>query len=179
METEAKGKVEALGMKKKLEGNVIDVDCSREHAHVARAETPRNLKTHQLSLREAQAKLKAEQGGKQQSHDTLLTADRESNSNQNAPEESRTLLEQTVRARRIVDNELADINETLSPLTCDNQNTQGSKMKIEAEMATLAADLDEMAREAGMSAEKAQRAMINAARLADELHGEPATAMTM
>merc|ERR1712127_1180914 len=78
-----------------------------------------------------------------------------------------------------VENELADINETLSSQTCDNQNIQGSKMKIEAEMSTLAADLDEMASEAGMSDEKAQRAMIDAARLADELRGEQDAAMTM
>merc|ERR1712127_919598 len=177
VETEAKA--EALRMKKKLEGDVIDLDCSLEHANAANAETQRNIKTYQLSLREAQAKLEAEQVGKQKSHDALLTADRKCNSNQNALEESRTLLEQADRARRMVENELADINETLSSQTCDNQNIQGSKMKIEAEMATLAADMDEMASEAGMSEEKAQRAMIDAARLADELRGEQDLAQTL
>merc|ERR1712127_1094053 len=179
VETEAKGKAEALRMKKKLEGDVLDLDCSLEHANAANAETQRNIKTYQLSLREAQAKLEDEQVDKQKSHDALLSADRKCNSNQNALEESRTLLEQADRARRMVENELADINETLSSQTCDNQNIQGSKMKIEAEMATLAADLDEMASEAGMSEEKAQRAMIDAARLADELRGEQDAAMTM
>merc|ERR1712127_227077 len=179
VETEAKGKAEALRMKKKLEGDVIDLDCSLEHANAANAETQRNIKTYQLSLREAQAKLEDEQVGKQKSHDALLSADRKCNSNQNALEESRTLLEQADRARRMVENELADINETLSSQTCDNQNIQGSIMKIETDMSTLAADLDEMASEAGMSEEKAQRAMIDAARLADELRGEQDIAMTM
>merc|ERR1712107_99412 len=45
-------------------------------------------------------------------------------------------------------------------------------MKIESEMATLSSDLDEMTAEAGLSEEKAQRAMIDAARLADELRAE-------
>merc|ERR1712086_387279 len=53
-----------------------------------------------------------------------------------------------------------------------NQSIQASKQKMDAEMGTLTADLDEMASEAGMSEEKAQRAMIDAARLADELRGE-------
>merc|ERR1712226_69221 len=53
------------------------------------------------------------------------------------------------------------------------------KMKIEAEMGTLTADLDEMASEAGMSEEKAQRAMIDAARLADELRGEQEMAQSL
>ena len=51
VETEAKGKAEALRMKKKLEGDVIDLDCSLEHANAANAETQRTIKTYQVSLR--------------------------------------------------------------------------------------------------------------------------------
>merc|ERR1711936_1347659 len=119
-----------------------------------------NIKTYQLGLREAQAKLEGEQLAKEKAHDALIVADRKCNSNQNALEEARTLLEH------------ADTNETLSDQTCQNQAIQASKMKIESEMATLSSDLDEMAAEAGLSEEKAQRAMIDAARLADELRGE-------
>merc|ERR1712147_534741 len=68
--------------------------------------------------------------------------------------------------------DLADTNETLSEQTCTNQAIQGSKQKLESEMSTLQADCDEMAGEASLSEEKAQRAMIDAARLADELRAE-------
>merc|ERR1712051_366121 len=163
--------------KKKLEGDVIDLDCSLEHANAANAETQRNIKTYQLGLREAQSKLEAEQVAKERSHDALINADRKCNSNQNALEEARTLLEQADRARRMVEQELADTNESLSDQTCTNQAIQGAKMKLEMEMATLNADCDEMAGEASLSEEKAQRAMIDAARLADELRMEQETAM--
>merc|ERR1711935_623802 len=53
-----------------------------------------------------------------------------------------------------------------------NQAITGAKQKMESEMTTLHADLDEMASEATLSEEKAQRAMIDAARLADELRSE-------
>merc|ERR1712024_61479 len=172
VETEAKGKAEALRMKKKLEGDVLDLECNLEHANAANAETQRNIKTYQLGLREAQSKLEGEQLSKEKAHDALIVADRKCNSNQNALEEARTLLEQADRARRMVEQELADTNETLSDQTCQNQAIQPSKMKIESEMATLSSDLDEMAAEAGLSEEKAQRAMIDAARLADELRAE-------
>merc|ERR1712051_140554 len=158
--------------KKKLEGDVIDLDCSLEHANAANAETQRNIKGYQLSSREAQAKLEGESAAKETAHDALINADRKCNSNQNALEEARTLLEQADRARRMVEQELADTNESLSDQTCTNQAIQGTKMKIESEMGTLSADLDEMSSEASMSEEKAQRAMIDAARLADELRGE-------
>merc|ERR1712226_1296590 len=149
-----------------------DLECNLEHANAANAETQRNIKTYQLGLREAQAKLEGEQLSKEKAHDALIVADRKCNSNQNALEEARTLLEQADRARRMVEQEPADTNETLSDQTCQNQAIQASKMKIESEMATLSSDLDEMAAEAGLSEEKAQRAMIDAARLADELRGE-------
>merc|ERR1712244_88198 len=80
--------------------------------------------------------------------------------------------EQADRARLMVEQELADTNETLSEQTCTNQAIQGAKQKLEAEMSTLQADCDEMASEAALSEEKAQRAMIDAARLADELRAE-------
>ena len=68
-----------------------------------------------------------------------------------------------------INQELADTNESLSDQTCTNQAISGAKMKCEQEMATMGHDLDEMSAEAGMSEEKAQRAMVDAARLAEEL----------
>merc|ERR1712212_414352 len=53
----------------------------------------------------------------------------------------------------------------------------GAKQKCENEMSNLSHDLDEMSAEAKMSEEKAQRAMVDAARLADELRGEQEAAM--
>merc|ERR1712127_1075287 len=75
--------------------------------------------------------------------------------------------------------ELADTNETLSEQTCVNQGIHGAKMKIESEMSTLSTDLDEMVGESGLSEEKAQHAMIDAARLADELRAEQDLAMSL
>merc|ERR1719282_1251106 len=159
-------------MKKKLEADVLDLEGSLEHANAANAESQRSIKNYQASLRDAQAKLEEEQRLKDVAHDNFLVADRRANSNQNALEEARTLLEQADRARRMVEQELADTNETLGEQSCANQSIQGAKQKLESEMSTLEADLDEMASEAALSEDKAQRAMIDAARLADELRAE-------
>merc|ERR1712037_871926 len=121
----------------------------------------------------------AEQVAKERSHDALINAERKCNSNQNALEEARTLLEQADRARRMVEQELQDTNESLSDQTCTNQAIQGAKMKLESEIQTLQADCDEMAGEASLSEEKAQRAMIGAARLADELRSEQELAQAL
>lgn len=98
---------------------------------------------------------------------------------QNALEEARTLLEQADRARRQAEQELSDTNEQLSDLTCQNQAIAGAKRKLESEMQTLTGDLDEMAHEARMSDEKAKKAMLDAARLADELRAEQELAQAL
>merc|ERR1712029_395702 len=123
-------------------------------------------------IREAQAKLEDEQRNKEVVRDNLLSNERKANSAQNALEEARTLLEQSDRARRVTEQELSDTNEQLSDLTCTNQAIAGAKRKLESEMQTLHADMDEMASEAHLSEEKAKKAMVDAARLADELRNE-------
>merc|ERR1719237_1963692 len=177
IEMESKAKAEANRMKKKLETDVMDLETALEHANAANGETQKSIKKYQLSLRETQGRFEEAQRSKEVAHDNLIAADRKAHANQNALEEARTLLEQSDRARRMVEQELADTNETLSDQTCTNQAICGAKMKLDQEMGAMSHDLDEMVGEAGMSEDKAQRAMADAARLADELRQEQEIAM--
>merc|ERR1712240_347614 len=179
LEAETKGKVEALRMKKKLETDVVDLGVALEHANAANAESQRNIKRIQTTIREVQAKYEEEVRAKTAAQDSLIAAERRVNANQNALEEARTLLEQSDRNRRMIEQELADTNETLSQQTCTNQAINGAKSKCEAEMNNLGHDLDEMTSEAKMSEEKAQRSMIDAASLAEELRAEQDVAMML
>jgi len=172
LEQESKGKAEALRMKKKLESDVGELEVALEHANAANQETQKSIKKYHSSIRDSQARLEDEQRAKDHARDDLLAAERRANTNQNALEEARTLLEQSDRARRMTEQELSDTNEQLSDQTCTNQAIAGAKRKLEAEMQTLHADMDEMATEAHLSDEKAKKAMVDAARLADELRHE-------
>merc|ERR1712038_1663255 len=172
LEVESKSKGEASRMKKKLESDVADLELSLEHANAANVETQKVIKRYHQQIREVQTKLEDEQRSKEVFRDHLIANDRRAHSMQNALEEARTLLEQADRARRIVEQELSDTNEQLSDLTCTNQSIAGAKRKLESEMQTLNGELDEMASEAQMSDEKAKKAMVDAARLADELRTE-------
>merc|ERR1712183_127461 len=179
LESETKGKVEALRMKKKLESDVIDLGVGLEHANAANAENQRNIKRIQNNVREIQAKYEDEVRAKAVAQDNLIAADRRANANQNALEEGRTLLEQADRNRRMIEQELADTNETLSDQTCQNQAIAGAKSKCEQELNNFGHDLDEMTGEAQASENKAQGAMVDAARLADELRMERENAMML
>jgi len=102
----------------------------------------------------------------------LVNAERKANAYQNALEESRTMLEQADRARRSAEQELTDCHESISDLTVQNQSLAAMKRKIEQELENLRQDIDDMKNEAMMSDEKAKNAMLDAAKLAEELRNE-------
>ena len=79
---------------------------------------------------------------------------------------------------RAVEQELSDANEQLSESVVTNQAITAAKRKMEQEMSTMQTELDEMSHEAGMSEERAQKSMIDAARLAEELRSEQELAIT-
>merc|ERR1711974_108773 len=111
--------------------------------------------------------------------DSLVASEKKAHGLQNALEEARTLLEQADRNRRTAEQELADVNESLSDATVQNQAIAASMRKFESEMATLHADLDGMTAEAKSCDEKASKSMVDAARLADELRAEQETAQSL
>merc|ERR1712102_109199 len=135
-------------------------------------ETQKAIKKDHQQIRDAQSRLEEEQRAKEVTRDHLIATERKAHSVQNALEEARTLLEQADRARRMTEQELSDTNEQLSDLTCQNQAIAGAKRKLESELQTLHGDLDEMGSEASISDDKAKKAMVDAARIADELRGE-------
>merc|ERR1719362_2497460 len=159
-------------MKKKLEADVTELETALEHANAANVETQKTIKKYHQSIRESQQHLEDEQRAKEHARDDLLAAERRVNTTSNQLEEARTLLEQSDRARRMTEQELSDTNEQLSDQTCTNQAIAGAKRKLESEMQTLHVDTDEMIVEAQISDEKAMKAMVDAARLADELRNE-------
>jgi len=179
VEDETKAKNETIRIKKKLENDVLDLGIALEHANAANSESQRNIQRIHTNIREVQAKFEDEIRAKTAAQDALIAAERRANANQNALEESRTLLEQADRNRRMIEQELQDTNESLSDLSCQNQSISGAKMKCEQEMNNLHHDMEEMTMEARMSEEKAQKAMIDAARLAEELRTEQEASMML
>merc|ERR1711981_841544 len=179
LETESKGKAEALRMKKKLEADAADLGLALEHAIAGNAETQNTIKKYQLQVRDAQVKVDEESAAKSAAADAKVSADRKAAAMQNALEEGRALLETADRQRRSAEQELADTNETLADLGNVNQSIAAAKRKLESEFNQLGGDLDEMTNEARLSEDKAARSMVDAARLADELRCEQDVAMAL
>ncbi|XP_076765686.1 myosin heavy chain isoform X26 [Xylocopa sonorina] len=178
LEAEAKGKAEALRMKKKLEADINELEIALDHANKANAEAQKNIKRYQQQLKDVQTALEEEQRARDEARELLGISERRANALQNELEESRTLLEQADRGRRQAEQELADCHEQLNELGAQNASISAAKRKLEAELQTLHSDLDELLNEAKNSEEKAKKAMVDAARLADELRAEQDHAQT-
>uniref|UniRef100_A0AAR5QAB7 Myosin heavy chain, muscle n=1 Tax=Dendroctonus ponderosae TaxID=77166 RepID=A0AAR5QAB7_DENPD len=178
LEAEAKGKAEALRMKKKLEADINELEIALDHANKANAEAQKTIKRYQQQLKDTQQALEEEQRARDEAREQLGISERRANALQNELEESRTLLEQSDRARRQAEQELGDAHEQLNDLAAQNASMSAAKRKLETELQTLHSDLDELLNEAKNSEEKAKKAMVDAARLADELRAEQDHAQT-
>jgi len=178
LEAEAKGKAEALRMKKKLEADINELEIALDHANKANAEAQKNIKRYQQQLKDLQTALEEEQRARDDAREQLGISERRANALQNELEESRTLLEQADRGRRQAEQELGDAHEQLNEISAQNASISAAKRKLESELQTLHSDLDELLNEAKNSEEKAKKAMVDAARLADELRAEQDHAQT-
>ena len=145
LESETKGKAEAERMMRKLEADVSELETALEHANAANGDTQKAIKKYHQQIRDAQTKMEDEQRNKEVVREQCLAAERRANVTKNSLEESRTLLEQADRARRLTEQMLSDTNAQLSELTCNNQAIAGAKVKIESEMQTLHVSLGNVA----------------------------------
>merc|ERR1711931_12605 len=130
------------------------------------------IKKYQANIKESQLALEGEQLSKDKGREELIQAERRSHAMKNELEETKTQLEHADRQRRTAEQELSDVMEQFSDCTLQNQTLRSTKRKLDSEMQTLHADLEEMLGESRIADEKAKKAMIDAARLADELRAE-------
>jgi len=172
LEAEAKGKAEALRMKKKLESDINELEIALDHSNKANSDLQKHIKKLQNDVKDMAARVEEEQRLASEYREQYGIAERRANALHGELEESRTLLEQSDRGRRQAEAELAEANESLADLSAQANALGLAKRKLEGELATLHADLDEMLNEAKNSEEKAKKAMVDAARLADELRAE-------
>ncbi|CAL4070936.1 unnamed protein product [Meganyctiphanes norvegica] len=172
LEAESKGKADALRAKKKLESDINELEISLDHANKANSDLQKHLKKLHSDVKDLQDRVTEQQRIASEFREQYGIAERRANALNSELEESRTLLEQSDRSRRQAEADLADGHEQVQNMSSANGLLTVSKRKLEGDMQTLHADLDEMLNEAKHSEEKAKKAMVDAARLADELRSE-------
>merc|ERR1712142_1194290 len=169
LEVEAKQKADAYKDKKKLEADINELEISLDHSNKANSDLQKHIKKLHADYNDVQNRFTEQQRVISDYREQYGIADRRANALYTELEESRTLLEQSDRARRQAEADLADAHEQVQNMSSANGLLTVAKRKLEGDLHTLHADLDEMLNEAKHSEEKAKKAMVDAARLADEL----------
>merc|ERR1719370_104296 len=172
LEAESKAKAEALRMKKKLEADINELEISIDHSNKANSDLQKSIKKIHIEIKDLQDRAMEEEHLASEYREQLGISERRANALHGELEESRTLLEQSDRGRRQAEADLADTHEQYQALYNQNNSLSISKRKLEGEIQTMQADLDDMLNDAKNSEDKAKKAMIDAARLADELRAE-------
>merc|ERR1711997_1130340 len=105
-------------------------------------------------------------------HANKAIAERKAGALSGEVEESRALLESADRSKRQLDSELADARTAVTEMQVINGKAMHDKRGLESVIHTLQAEIDDALQAAKNSEDKSKRAMVDAARLADELRAE-------
>merc|ERR1719251_753391 len=172
LEAESRAKAEALRIKKKLESDINELEIALDHANKANSEAQKSIKRYQNQLREVEGSWEEEHRQHVAITEKAGLAERKANALQGELEESRALLDSADRIKKQTDMELAEARSAVNDMTTINSKAASEKRHLESAIHTMHAEIDDMLRGAKGSEEKAKKAMVDAARLADELRAE-------
>merc|ERR1711963_1017942 len=172
LDGENKAKTEALRIKKKLESGINELEIALDHANKANSEAHKSIKRFQGQLREVEVAFEDEARQRAELAERAGLADRRGQALQAELEESRALLDSADRGKKQADMELVEARSSVNDMTTINSKAASDKRRMESGVHTLHAEIDDALTQAKGSEEKAKRAMVDAARLADELRAE-------
>ena len=172
LEAESRAKAEGLRIKKKLESDINELEIALDHSNKANAEAHKSIKRYQGQLRDVEQLFEEESRQRQEISEKAGLAERKANALQGELEESRALLDSADRGKKQTDMELSEARSAVNDMTTINSKANAEKRHLESAIHTMHAEIDDMLHQAKNSEEKAKKAMIDAARLADELRSE-------
>ena len=172
LESEQRAKAEALRIKKKLEGDINDLEIGVDQANKANNEAQKLIKRYQGQCRESEVACTEETKARAELQGKANMSDRRANALQAEMEEARSLLDSAERGKRQTESELGEARNAVTEMTAINSKASADKRRIEGDVHTMHAEIDQMLQSAKNSEGKAKKAMVDAARLADELRAE-------
>merc|ERR1712088_942846 len=115
LESEQRAKAEALRIKKKLEGDINELEIALDHANKANSEAQKAIKRYQGQMRESECAYEEEQ--RQEVAEKASLADRRANALAGEMEEARSLLDSAERGKRQTEAELSESRSAVNEMT--------------------------------------------------------------
>ncbi|XP_023385714.1 myosin-8 [Pteropus vampyrus] len=175
LDAEIRSRNDAIRLKKKMEGDLNEMEIQLNHANRVAAEALRNYRNTQGILKDTQLHLDDALRGQEDLKEQLMMVERRANLLQAEVEELRASLEQTERSRKIAEQELLDASERVQLLHTQNTSLINTKKKLENDVSQLQSEVEEVVQESRNAEEKAKKAITDAAMMAEELKKEQDT----
>ncbi|XP_049669060.1 myosin-1B [Accipiter gentilis] len=175
LDAEIRSRNEALRLKKKMEGDLNEIEIQLSHANRQAAEAQKNLRNTQAVLKDTQIHLDDALRTQEDLKEQVAMVERRANLLQAETEELRAALEQTERCRKVAEQELMDASERVQLLHTQNTSLINTKKKLETDIAQIQGEMEETVQEARNAEEKAKKAITDAAMMAEELKKEQDT----
>uniref|UniRef100_A0A8U7NSS0 Uncharacterized protein n=1 Tax=Corvus moneduloides TaxID=1196302 RepID=A0A8U7NSS0_CORMO len=175
LDAEIRSRNEALRLKKKMEGDLNEMEIQLSHANRVAAEAQKNLRNTQAVLKDTQIHLDDALRTQEDLKEQVAMVERRANLLQAEIEELRAALEQTERSRKLAEQELLDATERVQLLHTQNTSLINTKKKLETDIAQIQSEMEDTIQEARNAEEKAKKAITDAAMMAEELKKEQDT----
>ncbi|XP_067164439.1 myosin-1B-like [Apteryx mantelli] len=175
LDAEIRSRNEALRLKKKMEGDLNEMEIQLSHANRVAAEAQKNLRNTQAVLKDTQIHLDDALRTQEDLKEQVAMVERRANLLQAEVEELRAALEQTERSRKVAEQELLDASERVQLLHTQNTSLINTKKKLEMDISQIQSEMEETIQEARNAEEKAKKAITDAAMMAEELKKEQDT----
>ncbi|KAM6345412.1 myosin-1B isoform 3-T3 [Alca torda] len=175
LDAEIRSRNEALRLKKKMEGDLNEIEIQLSHANRQAAEAQKNLRNTQGLLKDTQIHLDDALRTQEDLKEQVAMVERRANLLQAEIEELRAALEQTERCRKVAEQELMDASERVQLLHTQNTSLINTKKKLETDIAQIQGEMEDTIQEARNAEEKAKKAITDAAMMAEELKKEQDT----
>ncbi|XP_031984497.1 myosin-1B-like isoform X1 [Corvus moneduloides] len=175
LDAEIRSRNEALRLKKKMEGDLNEMEIQLSHANRVAAEAQKNLRNTQAVLKDTQIHLDDALRTQEDLKEQVAMVERRANLLQAEVEELRAALEQTERSRKLAEQELLDATERAQLLHTQNTSLINTKKKLETDIAQIQGEMEDTIQEARNAEEKAKKAITDAAMMAEELKKEQDT----
>merc|ERR1712184_168601 len=165
---------EAEGTLEQEENKVLraQLEIGHDHANKANSEGLKSVKRYQGQLKETIQLYEDEARSRSQIMEQVGISERKAAALSGELEESKALMDSSERAKRQLEMEIADGRNAVNNMQVINGRDMTAKRGLEGAIHTIQAEVDAMLGAAKNAEEKSKKAMVDAARLADELRAE-------
>merc|ERR1711979_160789 len=144
LEAEQRAKADALRVKKKLEGEINELEIGLDHANKANSEGLKSIKRYQAQLRDTIQAFEDEARGRAQITEQVGISERKAAALSGEVEESKALLDGAERCQRQIQGDIADARSAVNNMQTINGRDMTAKRQLESIIHTMQAEVDGM-----------------------------------